>query len=366
MKAALIGLPEVGKTTLFNALTRQNAATHAYGARENEVHVGVIPVPDERFEVAVRLCQPKKQMPATIEVSDGAARIEKTEAHTQRFGTDFFVGIRNSDALVLVVQAFSADTESIVTEPLSPIQQVTLVTEELLIADLTIVENRIARLLKNQSAKHLPAAEAAELSTLQLVRKYLEALQPIRTMDLSAEEWRSVKSMAFVTQKPLILVANLSEDEIGKPDSDPISEMQHYASSNHLELIKLCAKIDMEVAQMDPMEEMEFLEAMGIKTPARDQLIQAIYRALGYISFFTVGSDEVRAWTLRRGENALAAAGRIHSDIARGFIRAEVMPFQAFRQAGGWEEAKAAGAMRLEGKEYIVQDGDIVHIRFKV
>lgn len=361
MKVGLIGLPEVGKTTLFNALTRSNEATHAYTAHQDEVHLGSVPVPDERFDFVAQVSRRKKVVPATLDIVDGGARIA-VDAKREKFGTDFFAGVRNMDALVLVLRAFHSD---LLPEPpggLDPTRDAQKIIEELLIADLVGIEGRLERLEKSRLMKRQTPAEAVEQQTLTRIKAHLEALQPVRTLELTEDEERSVRSFAFVSGKPLILVANVGEEDLGR-EAQVTAGLRAYAKENGLELIELCAKVEMEIAQMDPSEEREFLEAMGIVEPARDRLVRAAYAALGYISFFTIGEDEVRAWTIRKGTTALGAAEKIHTDIARTFIRAEVIPFEDFRAAGGWDAAKAAGKMRLEGKEYIIKDGEIIHIR---
>jgi hypothetical protein len=361
MKVGLIGLPEVGKTTLFNALTRSNEATHAYRTRQEEVHLGSVPVPDERFDFIAQVTRKKKVVPATLDIVDGGARIEM-DAKREKFGTDFFAGVRNMDALVLVLRAFRSD---LLPEPpggLDPARDAQKILEELLLADMMVIEGRLERLEKSRRMKRQTPAEAVEEQTLTEIKAHLEALQPVRTLELSEDEERSVRSFAFVSGKPLILVANLGEEDLGG-DAEITANLRTYAKENGLELIELCAKVEMEIAQMDPTEEREFLSAMGIAEPARERLVRAAYAALGYISFFTIGEEEVRAWTIRKGTTALGAAEKIHTDIARTFIRAEVISFEDFRTAGGWEAAKAAGKMRLEGKEYIVKDGEIIHIR---
>jgi GTP-binding protein YchF len=361
MKVGLIGLPETGKTTLFNALTRSTAAVHSFGAHSNEINLGTIPVPDERFDFAVQVCHPKKQVRATIEITDGGARVQIDQSK-EKFGTDFFTGVRNMDALVLVLRAFKGDVLPDPPGGIDPARDALKVMEELLIADLTVIENRLEKLEKGRILKKQTPSEAAEQQTLIKVKTHLDTLQPVRTLDLTPDEERSVRSFAFVSGTPLILVANLGEDDLGAEPA-VTAVLRAFAKENGLFLVELCAKVEMEVAQMDPTEEREFLLAMGIEEPARDRLIRAGYAALGYISFFTVGEDEVRAWTIREGTTAVGAAEKIHTDIARTFIRAEVMPFGDFRAAGDWDKAKSAGKMRLEGKEYVVKDGEIVHIR---
>lgn len=367
MKVGIIGLPQTGKTSLYNALTRSQVELNRFGG--GEVSVGVIPVPDSRFDYAVENCKPKKVSPATIEFTEGGARIERSEQQGRgdKFGTDFFAAVRNMDALILVVRAFDDPAVPLPEQGLNPLREAEKTLEELLLADLTVIESRLEKLEKARSQKRQTNAEAAEQQVLEKIKAHLDSFQPARSLDLTEDERRTIKSYAFVSGKPLILVANIGEGEVGEEVPEAVKPLADYAGAHDTPLVTLCAKIEMEVAQMAPEEEREFLEAMGIHEAARDRLIRAAYFALGLISFFTVGEDEVRAWTIKKGTNAVGAAGAIHSDLARGFIRAELMDFDDFKAAGGcWDEAKASGKMRLEGKEYLVKDGDILHVRFKV
>jgi GTP-binding protein YchF len=372
MKVGIVGLPQSGKTSLYNALTRSRINLSQFGTAE--VHIGVISVPDPRFNLAVERCQPKKITPASIEFTEGGARIERGERQGQgdKFGTDFFVNVRNVDALILVVRAFEDPLVPAPPNGINPLREAEQILQELLLADLTVVESRMERLDKSRLQKRQSPAEAAEHQVLIKIKAHLEELQPVRTLELSEDERRTIRSYAFVSGKPLILVANVAEELAGEPASAAgarasLQPLADYAAAEGLALIALCAKIEMEVAQMEPEEEREFLEAMGIAEAARDRLIRVAYAALGLISFFTVGEDEVRAWTITRGTNAVGAAEKIHSDLARGFIRAELIAWADFEAVGGcWDQARAAGKMRLEGKEYLVKDGDILHVRFKV
>ncbi len=366
MKVGIIGLPQTGKTSLYNALTRSRIELSKFSG--GDVSVGVIPVPDSRFAYAVEMCSPKKETPASIEFTEGGARIERSEGHGRgdKFGTDFFAAVRNMDALILVVRAFEDPGVAVPESGINPLREAEKILEELLLADLTVIEVRLEKLEKARLQKRQTNAEAAEQQVLERVKEHLDSFQPVRSLKLSDDEARSIKSYAFVSQKPLILVANVGEDDIGDMPACAGPLVQH-ADSQRTPIVTLCAKLEMEVAQMGGDEEREFLEAMGIAEAARDRLIRAAYAALGLICFFTVGDDEVRAWTIREGTTAVGAAGAIHSDLARGFIRAELMSFDDFREAGGcWDEAKASGKMRLEGKDYTVKDGDILHVRFKV
>lgn len=367
MKVGIIGLPGTGKTSLYNALTRSQVNLSQYDSKD--VHIGVISVPDPRFDYSVEQCSPKKVTPATIEFTEGGARIEREEhhGHGAKFGADFFAGVRNVEALILVTRAFQSELMPDPPDGINPVREAERTMEELLLADLTVVEGRLERLEKARMLKRQSTAEAVEHQTLDRIKTHLESLQPVRTLSLSVDEERSIRSYAFVSGKPLILVVNINESDAGSQNLDILKEPTDFARSQNAPIVAICASTEMEVAQMDPAEELEFLQALGIQESARDRLIRAAYAALGLLSFFTVGDDEVRAWTITAGSNAVEAAEKIHSDLARGFIRAEVISFEEFKSAGGcWDEARAAGKMHLEGKEYVVQDGDILHVRFKV
>ena len=367
MKVGIIGLPQSGKTSVYNALTRSQVELNKYGG--GEVSVNVISVPDSRFDHAVKTCQPKKETPASIEVTEGGARVERNEGQGRgdKFGADFFSAVRNMDALLLCIRAFSNLEVALPNGGLNPLRDAEKILEELLLADLTVIETRLEKLEKARVLKRQTNTEAVEHQVMNKVKAHLEALLPVRSLELSEDEQRAIKSYAFVSGKPLILVANIGEEDLSDQTPDSVKALEAFANAQGSQLILLCAKVEMEVSQMSPEDEREFLEAMGITDAARNRLIRAAYQVLGQISFFTVGEDEVRAWTIRQGTNAVGAAGAIHSDLARGFIRAELMNFDEFIEVGGcWDEAKSAGKMRLEGKEYIVKDGDILHVRFKV
>lgn len=365
MKVGIIGLPQTGKTSLYNALTRSQVELNRFGS--TEVNVAVIPVPDPRFAHAVAMCSPKKITPAVLEVTEGGGRIEREERKADKFGADFFVAVRNVEALVLTVRAFKDPQIPLPDYGINPRLEAEKILEELLLADLTVIESRLERLDKARLQKRQSPGEAAEQQVLEKLKKSLDNLEPVRFVELSEDEKRSIKSYAFVSGKPLIFVANIDEEQAGEENPTGLEGLEAYAKEQGVPLISLCAKVEMEIAQMEPEEEREFLEAMGIKEAARDRLIRAAYAALGQMSFFTVGEDEVRAWTIAKGTIAVGAAEKIHSDLARGFIRAEVISWNDFYAAQGcWDEAKATGKMRLEGKEYVVNDGDILHVRFKV
>jgi GTP-binding protein YchF len=367
VKVGLIGLPQSGKTTLFNALTRGDSSPAGGGSA---ALVSVVPVPDPRYDFAVNLFHPKKRTQATIEFTDGAAQLSGEGGKTaQKFGADFFVGIRSVDALVLVVRAF--ETPSLPAPPngLNPLKDYQAITEELLLGDLTVIETRLERIDKQLKTRKqgIPSPEVTEREILLKIKAVLDEFKPVSSIELDEDERRITKNFDFLTGKPLIAVANVSEADLSSSDTLALlAPLKEQCALEGIELIVLCAAAEEEVAQLDEADQREFLDDLGIAEPAGNRLIRASYQTLGVMSFFTVGEDEVRAWTIPAGANALTAAGRIHSDLARGFIRAEVLAFDDLITAGTTEAAKAANKFRLEGKDYPVKDGDILNIRFKV
>ena len=368
MKVGLIGLPQSGKTTLFNALTRGESSPAGGGSA---ALVSVVPVPDQRYDFAVDLFHPKKRTQATIEFTDGAAQLsgEGAGKTTQKFGADFFVGIRSVDALVLVVRAF--ETPSLPAPPggLNPLKEYQSITEELLLGDLGVIETRLERIDKQLKTRKqgVPSPEVTEREILLKVKAALDDFKPASSVDLAEDERKVVRNFDFLTGKPLIAVANVAEADLATAETLALLDgLREQCAREGVSLITLCATAEEEVAQLDPADQREFLDSYGIDEPAGNRLIRAAYQTLGVMSFFTVGEDEVRAWTVSQGATAVAAAGRIHSDLARGFIRAEVLAFDDLMAAGTWEAAKAANKLRLEGKDYPVKDGDILNIRFKV
>lgn len=366
MKVGIVGLPSTGKTTLFNALTHGHAATE-FGGKRSEANVGTIPVPDARFDHLVQEYKPKKITPANIEVIDGAAPIG-VDLQRDKFGTDFFTGIRAVDALIHVVRAFESPSVPLPEGGLDPLRDVRKVSDELVLADLQLVETRLERIEKGLHNRKIDAnsPQVMERDLFLRIQKHLEEEKPLQELEFTRDETRLIKSFDFLTLKPVIIIANVGEDHTEESDNEILSGLRSYCLQEGLELIELAASIEMEIAQLPEEEEREYFEALGITEPARAKVVQSAYRALGLIAFFTVGEDEVRAWTINQGDTAVEAAGKIHSDLARGFIRAETLAYDDFVKAGSWQAAKDAGLIRLEGKEYVMHDGDIVMIRFKV
>jgi GTP-binding protein YchF len=325
-------------------------------------------VPDKRYDFAIELFSPKKRTPASIEFTDGAAQVGTgNSGGGGKFTSDFFVGIRSVDAIVHVIRAFESQMQ---TDPVNPLKELKTVAEEFLLADLQVIENRLERIKKTLATRKPGGSappEEIEREVLLKLKVTLDDFKPLRSADITDDERKLIRNFDFLTFKPVIVVANIDENDLSKGENLPIlAELKAECESNGTQLVVLCAKAEREVAELPEEEQTEFLDALGIKEAARDRLIRASYAALGVMSFFTVGEDEVRAWTIPSGSNAVTAAGRIHSDLARGFIRAEVLAFDDLIAAKTWDAAKSANKLRLEGKEYIVKDGDILHVRFKV
>lgn len=358
MKVGIVGLPGSGKTTLFRALTRGTVKTDDFG----EAHVGVVHVPDPRIDYFAEQYSPKKVTYASIEFIDGAARVAQEDTRT-KFGSDFFSDVRQVDALAHVVRGFVSASGDAPT----PLADAQTLNDELLLADLQLVENRMERIEKQLHGVKKGATTPAtmEMAMLERLKTCLEEGNSLKSVEFSPEEEKTIRGYDFLTLKPMILALNVAEDEIGTR-SPAAAEFHKYCEGAGLLSFDLCTKVEMEVAELSDEEEAEFLGSMGIKEPARNVLIQACYKALGLISFITAGEPEVRAWTLRAGSKAVEAAGTIHSDLARGFIRIEVANTTEVQAAGGWEAAKQKGIVQLQGKEYVMQDGDVVYIRFKV
>ena len=362
MRVGIVGLPGSGKTSLFVALTRGTVKVEMFGAQSAKPNIGVVCVPDKRIDYFVEQYSPKKTTYASIEFIDGAAKIAQ-EGTSTKFAPDFFQDVRQVDALVHVVRGFTND----IGEEANPVKDVQTLKDEILLADLQFIDTRMQRVEKQTHGvkKGTTTPATQEMDFLKKLQELLENGGSIASLEFNADEDKLIRSYGFLTLKPMIVVLNASENEITSPTTIT-SEFKSYCEANSIPECVLCAQLEMEVSQMSDEDEAEFLASMGINEPARSKLINMAYDILGLISFITAGEPEVRAWTIRKGTKAVDAAGAIHSDIARGFIRAEVGGFEEVKNAGGWEEAKKKGILQLHGKEYIMQDGDTVYIRFKV
>jgi ribosome-binding ATPase len=357
MKIGLIGLPKSGKTTLFNLLTGANVATSRYDTGRAELHTGVARVPDPRVDRLTAIFKPRKTTYATFEVVDlaGIAKGERGGLETKEF--------RNADALLHVVRAFP---DAALGEP-DPARDVVDLDTELILADLEIVERRLER-LEVSIKKRRTDAEVKEQEILVRVKAELEHETPLRAVALDADQAKIVRGFTFLSQKPILHCLNLDEKRVGEGDrAVERAGLTPLVSRPHVRVAWVSAVIEAEVAQLEGAEQAAFLADLGLGEPALSRLLRECFALLGLISFFTVGDDEVRAWPIARGTRAQDAAGTVHTDIARGFIRAEVTAYDEIVAAeGAWAEIRARGQLRLEGKDYPVQDGEICHFRFNV
>jgi GTP-binding protein YchF len=365
MKLGIIGLTNVGKTTLFNAITKSDIATNKSLFSTINPNIGIVAVPDERLNRLTEIFKPKKTIPAYIEFVDIAGLV-KGSGRGEGMGNKFLVQLREVDALIHVIRFFEDADVAHVESSLDPIRDMETINLELIVADLESVEKRLESIEK--SSRTIDQKTKAEAEILQKIKLSLEKEIPARNIDLSSEEIKIIKSLGLLTFKPVIYLANLSENNIGKDISETQSllDLKQFSEKDNSEMITVSAKIENELSQLNAEDREMFMSELGINQSGLEQLIRISYRLLGLISFLTAGTDEVRAWTIKKGTNAPAAAGKVHSDIERGFIRAETIPYDAFIEAGSFVKAKEKGLMRSEGKAYIVNDGDIIDFRFNV
>lgn len=358
MEAGIVGLPYVGKTTIFKALTALGAA----GTDAARPNVGVAPVPDPRLDVIARYIPPKKITPATLQVVD-VAGLAAGASEGKGGGNRFLAHIRNVDALVHVVRAFEDPAVPHVHDTIDPVRDIEEVETELMLADLEVVENALANARKKARTGAKDAI--ARVAALEQCQAALSEGRPVRQLDLTAEQRKDLASLALLSAKPVLYVANIGEDEIGG-ESAHAKGVFDYAAEHGGQAAAVCAKLEAELVDIDPAERQEMLEAMGLEEPALNVLARATFRLLGLHSFFTAGPKEVRAWVCRRGAAAPEAAGVIHSDLERGFIRLEVYNVDDLVAHGSEAAIKAAGKMRTEGKSYVVRDSDVCHFLFNI
>lgn len=363
LTAGIVGLPNVGKSTLFNAITKAGAEMANYPFATIEPNVGMVEVPDKRLERIQELILAKKIVPTTFEFTD-IAGIVKGASKGEGLGNQFLENIRQTDAIVHVVRAFDDTDITSVSGKVDPIEDIDTINLELVMADLDAVNKRLAKV--QRAAKGRDKEALAELEVLNKIKPVLENGQSVRSIEFNDQEQKIVKGLFLLTSKPVLYVANIAEEDMADPDANKYMDAIKEHVKGDGEVIGVAAAAEEQIAEMDEEEKADFLEMEGVEEPGLNRLIRAAYKLLGLETFFTAGGPETRAWTFKKGTKAPQAAGIIHSDFERGFIRAEVMSFADLDELGSAQAVKEAGKLRLEGKEYVMQDGDIVEFRFNV
>jgi ribosome-binding ATPase len=366
LELVIMGLPQSGKTTVFNALTQATAETGGYSTGEDEANLATVKVPDDRLDILTGMFKPKRTVPAEVQYYDVAGL---TKGVSEQGMSGRLLGyLSQAAALVHVVRAFEDDSVAHPEESVDPMRDIETLRMELTFSDLGLIERRRAR-IKDQINK-LRGSERENTERegviLEQLQETLESGGWVRDVELSPEDSRLIRGFGFLTEKPMLILLNVDENQIGSVADEMVAKAQEEFGREGVVIDALAGKIEAEIAQLDAEDAEMFLSDIGIEQVSRQRVIKLSYDLLGLMSFFTVGEDECRAWTIRRGTPAAEAAGEIHSDIQRGFIRAEIVGYNDLIDAGGWAEARKAGTLRREGKTYVMQDGDVVHFLFNV
>ncbi len=360
----IVGLPNVGKSTLFNAITQAGAESANYPFCTIDPNVGIVEVPDPRLTKLTEIVEPNKVVPTAFEFVDIAGLV-KGASKGEGLGNQFLSHIREVDAIAHVVRCFEDDNITHVAGRVDPLSDIETINLELVFADMESVERRIERIGRKVKAGDKEAK--LELDVLEKLKAAFEEGRPARGVELDEEERKLVRDLHLLTIKPMLYVCNVAEDGIHDADNNPhVQAVRKHAASEGAEVVVISAKVEAEIAELEGEDKQMFLEELGLKESGLDRLIRAAYSLLGLITYFTAGVQEVRAWTIRKGTKAPQAAGVIHSDFERGFIRAEVVAYDDLVEAGSVNAAREKGKYRLEGKDYVVQDGDVMHFRFNV
>lgn len=364
LTAGIVGLPNVGKSTLFNAITKQNILAANYPFATIEPNVGMVIVPDKRLEFLNNLYKPASLVPTTFEFTDIAGLV-KGASLGEGLGNKFLSHIREVDAICEVVRCFENENIIHVENKVDPLRDIEIISVELILADLEVIENRFNKIGKKASLSKDKDVQKEALILTKLKEALLKNI-PIRRLDLIEEEKKYIKPFNLLTNKPIIYVANISEEDLLENNNKYVDIVRNFAKEENATVVVVCAKVESDLCDMEETEKTQFLNELGVKESGIDKLISVSYNILGLKTFFTAGSDEVRAWTFKDGMKAPECAGIIHTDFQKGFIKAEVMSVCDLEELGSEKQVREAGKMRLEGKDYIMQDGDICHFRFNV